>query len=62
MDNITKLINLLDTESEAPLMDLADSKAKEYHRLMGPDLITQLRKKLTIMEKHWEDYKYIWAN
>ncbi len=62
MDNTARLIDLLQNEAQEPLLDRAQAKDEEYHRLLGPDMIDQLHKKLKIMRSHWEDYNRIWIN
>ncbi|MBD3386492.1 hypothetical protein GF407_16415 [candidate division KSB1 bacterium] len=62
MDNTARLIDLLQSESDESLLDRAKKKDEEYHRLLGPDMIDQLHKKLKIMRSHWEDYNRIWTN
>ncbi len=62
MDNTVELILLLESAGSIPVIDKAETAEKEYHRLLGANLTSQLRKKLYIMEKHWEDYKQIWTN
>jgi hypothetical protein len=56
IDNSAALIQLLQSE-QAPLLDLAKTKDDENIRVLGPDLVDQLRKKMKIMMAHWEDYK-----
>ena len=56
IDNSAVLIDLLQSQ-KAPLIDLAKTNSDENIRVLGPDLIDQLRKKMKIMMAHWEDYK-----
>jgi len=56
IDNISVLIELLES-TDAPLLDLAASKEEEDIRILGGDLVCQLRKKIRIMVAHWEDYE-----
>jgi hypothetical protein len=43
------------------LLFLAPSNAEEDIRLLSPGLPDQLRKKIRIMNAHWEDYKLIFT-
>jgi hypothetical protein len=56
IDNSAVLIDLLESQN-APLIDLAKTTSDENIRVLGPDLIDQLRQKMKIMIAHWEDYK-----
>jgi hypothetical protein len=60
IDNTARLMQILRTSPE-PLMHLAASKAEEDIRVLGPDLIAQLQKKLDIMNAHWEDYERVFT-
>jgi len=55
IDNTAVLIDLLQSQ-KAPLIDLAKTSGEENIRVLGPDLVDQLRKKIKIMMAHWEDY------
>jgi len=55
MDNAIVLADLLESHKE-PLLDLASTAEEESIRVLGPDLATQLRKRVKIMIAHWEDY------
>lgn len=56
IDNSSLLIELLQSQ-KAPLLDLGKTSSEENIRVLGPDLIDQLRKKIKIMIAHWEDYE-----
>jgi len=58
IDNAAVLIDILQSSSE-PILDMAPTKEEETIRLLGPDLVQQLHKKINIMNAHWEDYKRI---
>ena len=60
IDNTAVLINLLESTSQ-PIFDLASTKKEETIRILGPDIIEQLRKKIKIMNAHWLDYNEIFA-
>jgi hypothetical protein len=61
IDNSGVLIDLLQSQ-RAPLIDLAKTNGEENIRVLGPDLIDQLRKKIKIMIAHWDDYKRLFMN
>jgi hypothetical protein len=56
IDNSGVLIGLLQSQ-KASLIDLAKTNGEESIRVLGPDLIDQLRKKIKIMIVHWQDYE-----
>jgi hypothetical protein len=56
IDNALRLRQLLMAAKE-PLLDLAPSEEEETSRRLGPDLIAQLKRKIDVMNAHWEDYK-----
>ncbi len=56
IDNSAVLIDLLQSQP-ALLIDLAKSSGEENIRVLGPDLVDQLRRKIKIMIAHWEDYE-----
>jgi hypothetical protein len=60
IDNTALLMKLLEGTS-VPVLDLAASTEEEDIRVLGPDLIEQLQKKINIMNSHWEDYKRIFT-
>lgn len=56
IDNTAVLIDLLGAKPGEYLV-LAPTKEEEDIRLLGPDLTAQLRRKLEVMNAHWEDYE-----
>ena len=62
IDNTTALIKLIKQNKKDRIIDHADEKHQEYHRLLGADLVNQLDKKIQIMLKYWIDYKEIQIN
>ncbi len=56
LDNSSVLIDLLRSQKE-PLIDLAKTPEEENIRVLGPNLVDQLRKKMRIMIAHWEEYE-----
>jgi hypothetical protein len=60
IDNSSVLIALLQSH-KAPLIDLAKTSGEENIRVLGPDLVDQLRKRVKIMIAHWQDYERLFA-
>ena len=60
IDNSSVLIGLLQSH-QAPLIDLAQNSADENIRVLGPDVVEQLRKRVKIMIAHWADYQRLFA-
>ncbi|REE02017.1 hypothetical protein [Marinoscillum furvescens] len=60
LDNAATLIELLES-TEEPILHLADTKAEEDIRILGPDLVAQLRKKMKLMIAHWEDHERLFV-
>ena len=60
MDNALALANLLEA-SPAPLLPLAPTAAEEDGLNFAPNLVEQLRKKVSIMLKHWPEYNALYA-
>lgn len=56
MDNSIVLAEMLESTKEV-LLDLARTKEEENIRVLGPDLADQLRLRVKIMAKYWEDYE-----
>ncbi|MCX7602955.1 MAG: hypothetical protein N2036_02665 [Bryobacteraceae bacterium] len=56
MDNSIVLAGLLESTKDV-LLDLAKTKEEENIRVLGPDLAQQLRRRVQIMAKYWEDYE-----
>jgi hypothetical protein len=61
IDNSSVLIDLLQSQ-KAPLIELAKTSEEENIRMLGPDLIDQLRKRVKIMIAHWEDYERLFID
>ena len=61
IDNSSVLIDLLQSQN-APLIELAKTREEENIRVLGPDLVDQLRRKVKIMIAHWEDYKRLFVD
>jgi hypothetical protein len=57
MDNATLLANILEANPDAVLLDVAEGDEVESIRVLGKDLAAQLRRKVQIMVRHWEDYE-----
>jgi hypothetical protein len=60
IDNAMRLRQLL-LSAKGPLLDLASTPAEETSRRLGPDLPEQLKRKMDIMNAHWEDYKRLFT-
>jgi hypothetical protein len=60
IDNAMRLRQLL-LSAKGPLLDLAPSPAEETIRRLGPDLPAQLKRKMDIMNAHWDDYKRLFT-
>ena len=60
IDNTALLIRLLENNREE-LLDIAPVKEQEDIRRFGPDLVSQLKIKLRIMNEHWLDYNRIFT-
>jgi hypothetical protein len=58
IDNAMRLRQLV-LSAKGPLLDLAPVPAEETSRRLGPDLPEQLKRKMDIMNAHWEDYKLL---
>ena len=61
IDNSSVLAGLLQTQT-GPLIDVTKTTEEENIRVLGPDLIEQLRKKVKIMIAHWEDYERLFVD
>ena len=59
IDNTAELIELIQSRPNDVIIDTAKTKDEEYVRMLGPDLISQLQKKMAIMNAHWEDYRRV---
>lgn len=60
IDNAMRLRQLL-LSAKGPLLDLAPAPAQETSRRLGPDLAAQLKRKMDIMNAHWDDYKRLFT-
>ena len=60
IDNAANLKNILES-SPIPLIQGAKIPEYETIRMLGPDLTSQLKKKIDIMNAHWEDYKKLYT-
>ena len=60
IDNIAGLKKILES-SKIPLLKEALVPEYETIRMLGPDLTSQLKKKIDIMNDHWEDYKKLYT-
>ncbi|MCL4849881.1 MAG: hypothetical protein KJZ78_00680 [Bryobacteraceae bacterium] len=60
IDNTAVLIEVLQSSPEV-ILHLAANPSEEDIRVLGPDLVAQLRKKLAIMNAHWEDYERLFT-
>jgi hypothetical protein len=60
IDNAMRLRQLLLT-AKGPLLDLAPTSAEETIRRLGPDLPAQLKRKMDVMNAHWEDYQRLFT-
>jgi len=56
MDNSIVLADLLDATKDV-LIETAKTPEEESIRVLGPDLASQLRRKVKIMASRWEDYE-----
>ena len=60
IDNAMRLRQLL-MSAKGPLLDLAPSSEEETSRRLGPDLAEQLKRKMDVMNAHWNDYKRLFT-
>jgi hypothetical protein len=60
IDNAMRLRQLLLT-AKGPLLDLAPTSAEETIRRLGPDLPAQLKRKMDVMNAHWDDYQRLFT-
>ncbi len=60
IDNAMRLRQLLLT-AKGPLLDLAPGEDEETSRRLGPGLADQLKRKMEIMNAHWEDYQRLFT-
>jgi hypothetical protein len=57
IDNSIVLADLLEANKNVVLIDTARTSGEENIRVLGPDLASQMRRKVRIMVAHWEDYE-----
>jgi hypothetical protein len=55
IDNTAALLDLI-TNSKAPLIDTAATPEGEDVTQLGPNLPAQLKRKIDVMNAHWNDY------
>lgn len=60
IDNAAHLHRLLETAKE-PLVDTAPTAREETMRRFGPALPAQIKRKIDVMNAHWEDYKRLFT-
>ncbi len=60
IDNTAVLIEILQSSPKV-ILHLAVNPSEEDIRMLGPDLVAQLRKKLALMNAHWEDYERVFT-
>ncbi len=60
IDNAAELRRLLETAKE-PLVDTAPVAREETMRRLGPALPAQIKRKIDVMNAHWEDYKRLFT-
>ncbi len=61
IDNAAGLKKILES-SKIPLIQEALLPKYETIRMLGPDLTSQLKRKIDIMNAHWEDYKKLYTS
>lgn len=61
IDNAVNLKKILES-SEVPLIKTAFTPEEETIRMLGPDITSQLKLKIDIMNNHWEDYKRLYTS
>jgi hypothetical protein len=55
IDTMVNLNRLLQSTNE-PILDLAPTPGEETIMRLGPDVVTQIRHKIDVMNAHWRDY------
>jgi hypothetical protein len=55
IDTMVNLNRLLASTSE-PILDVAPTSAEETTMRLGPDITTQIKHKIDVMNAHWRDY------
>jgi hypothetical protein len=61
IDNAASLKKILES-SKIPLIQEAILPKYETIMMLGPDLTSQLKRKIDIMNAHWEDYKKLYTS
>jgi hypothetical protein len=61
IDNAVSLKKILES-SDVILIKVASSSEEETIRMLGPELPSQLKLKIDIMNAHWEDYKKLYTS
>ena len=59
LDNITELVELIESQTEA-VIAIAPTAEEENVFLFGPNLLTALKHKMTVMLDHWQDYERLY--
>jgi hypothetical protein len=60
IDNTVRLAELI-RESDAPIIDMAATPEEEYVMRLGPDLPSQLKRKIDTMNAHWLDFDRVFT-
>jgi hypothetical protein len=55
METMSDLDRLLESTTE-PILDLAPTPEEETIMRLGPDITSQIRHKIEVMNGHWRDY------
>ena len=61
IDNAVLLKKILES-SDVPLLITAETPEEETIRMLGPEIVSQLKLKIDIMNAHWEDYKKLYTS
>ena len=61
IDSMTDLDRLLDSTSE-PILDLAPTSAQETIMRLGPNITSQVKHKIDVMNAHWRDYDRLFTS
>jgi hypothetical protein len=61
LDNITELIELIESQPEK-VLEYAACPEEESVFLLGPDLVADLKRKMAIMLDHWQDYERLYPS
>jgi len=60
IDNTVRLTQLIESTEET-IIDTAPTPEEEYVMRLGPDLVEQLKRKISTMNAHWRDYDRIFT-